>query len=98
MRRSPIRPPDFPQLGRARAKALPVSYPSRMTKHFPKRRKRFGEKHQRARYSDARVSSALDLLDSGMSQRAAAARLGIPRTTLQAWASGAARAARTEDA
>ena len=58
-------------------------------------RRRYGEKHQRAKYSDKRVTAALDLLDSGLSQRQAAARLGIPRTTLQAWAAGLTRAVRT---
>lgn len=62
----------------------------------PRRRRRFGERHQCARYPDSRVSAALDLLDSGLTQRAAAARLGIPRTTLQAWASGAVRCRRNE--
>lgn len=60
-------------------------------------RRRYGEKHQRAKYSDKRVTDALDLLDSGLSQRQAAARLGIPRTTLQAWAAGLTRAVRTGD-
>ncbi len=63
----------------------------------PRHRRRHGEKHQRARYPDTRVSAALDLIDGGMSQRAAAAQLGIPRTTIQAWASGAVRAARPGD-
>ncbi len=61
----------------------------------PQHRRRYGEKHQRAKYSDKRVTAALDLLDSGLSQRQAAARLGIPRTTLQAWAAGLTRAVRT---
>ena len=58
-------------------------------------RRRYGEQHQRAKYSDKRVTAALDLLDSGLSQRQAAARLGIPRTTLQSWAAGLTRAVRT---
>ena len=84
---------DSPRLPRLAAYSAHQGESS-MPKPAKRQRRRHGEKHQCSRYTDSRVTAALDLLDSGMSQRAVAARLGIPRTTLQAWASGAARAPR----
>lgn len=59
-----------------------------------KQRRRFGQQHWRARYTDREIDAALTMLDAGASQRRVAVKMEVPRRTLRDWATGLIRARR----
>lgn len=63
-----------------------------MAKHHSAARS--GQEHPRARYTDHEIDLALELLDTGTSQRKVAKKMDIPRRTLRDWSAGTTRAQR----